>query len=387
MTDRHFQVRCRAVGAAWLVAVIATSIQAIAAHNNNFEVFRASSFNLMAGRDLYGANPTHHDFFKYSPTFALLFAPFAVLPFSLGLLAWNAANAGVLWWGVTRVLAPRPAFAVLLIVTLDLVGSMQNVQSNALSAGLMILAFGALQDRRELRAALLVALGTIIKIFPVIAGVFAIFRPYRLPRFAGYSALVAVVFVAAPLLVEPPAALMAQYRSWQAISSSDALMRGFSVMELWHLASGTDWANWPIQLAGVLLLLAPLVRLSYWGVELFRLRFLASVLMFCVLFNHKAESPSFVVALAGIGIWFAVSERRPLEWVVLGVVFVGTVLSSSDAMPKAWQEALFEPYRLKTVPVLLVWILTQTALWTMTPGRSSSAPPPAHPPVPEAAAR
>ena len=387
MTDRHFQNRCRVVAAVWLLAAIVTSIQAIAQHNNNFEVFRASSFNLMAGRDLYGANPSHHDFFKYSPTFALLFAPFALVPFSLGLLLWNAANAAVLWLGVTRVLAPRPAFAALLIVTLDLVGSMQNVQSNALSAGLMILAFGALQERKELRAAVFVAFGTIIKIFPIIAGVFAVLRPYRLPRFAGYSLLVAVVFIVAPLLVESPDALIAQYRSWQAISSSDALMRGFSVMELWHLLSGTDWPNWPMQLAGVVVLLAPLARYSYWGMELFRLRFLASVLMFCVLFNHKAESPSFVVAMAGIGIWFAVSEQRPLEWAVLGLVFIGTVLSSSDAMPKAWQQAVFEPYRLKTVPVLLVWILTQTALWRMTPVQSSSAPRPVRPPAPEASAR
>jgi hypothetical protein len=386
MTERHFQVRCRVVAVAWLVAVIVTSIQAIAAHNNNFEVFRASSFNLMAGRDLYGANPSHHDFFKYSPTFALLFAPFALLPFSLGLLAWNAANAGVLWMGVTRVLAPRVAFPALLIVTLDLVGSMQNVQSNALSAGLMMLAFGALHERKELRASVLVALGTIIKIFPIIAGVFVIFRPYRLPRFIGYSALVAAAVIAAPLLVESPSALMAQYRSWQAISTSDALMRGFSVMELWHLASGTDWPNWPIQLAGAGLLLAPLARYSYWGMELFRLRFLASVLMFCVLFNHKAESPSFVVAMAGVAIWFAISDRRPMDWAVLALVFIGTVLSSSDAMPKAWQQGFFEPYRVKTVPVLLVWILTQSALWRMTADQSSSAPHPARPPVPGAAA-
>lgn len=387
MADRHLQNRCRVLGAVWALAVIVTSVQAIAAHNNNFEVFRAASFNLLAARDLYGANPTHHDFFKYSPTFALLFAPFALLPFSAGLLLWNAVNAAALWIGLGKVLEQRQAFVARLIVTLDLVGSMQNVQSNALSAGLMILAFWDLQERRELRAAMWVAMGTIIKIFPIIAGVFALFRPYRLPRFVLCSALVALVFAAAPLLVESPSALAAQYRSWQAISSSDALMRGFSVMELWHLASGTAWPNWPFQLAGVAALLAPLVRYSFWGLPRFRLLFLASVLLFCVLFNHKAESPSFVVALAGVGIWFAVCERRAMDWALLALVFVGTVLSSSDAMPKAWQQSFFEPYRLKTVPVLIVWLVTQSMLWRMTPGQSSSAPHPARRSAPAAAAR
>jgi hypothetical protein len=386
MTDRHLQNRCRVLGAVWALAVIVTSVQAIAAHNNNFEVFRASSFNLLAARDLYSANPSHHDFFKYSPTFALLFAPFALLPFSLGLLLWNAVNAAALWVALGKVLEQRQAFVARLIVTLDLVGSMQNVQSNALSAGLMILAFWDLQQKRELRAAVWVALGTIIKIFPIVSGVFAVFRPYRLPRFVLYSVIVALVCAAAPLLVESPAALGAQYRSWEAISSRDALMRGFSVMELWHLASGTDWPNWPFQLAGAVALLAPLARYSFWGLPRFRLLFLASVLLFCVLFNHKAESPSFVVALAGVGIWFAVSDRSALDWALLGIVFVGSVLSSSDAMPKLWQQSFFEPYRLKTVPVLLVWLVTQSLLWKMSPGRSSSAPHPARQSAPAASA-
>jgi Glycosyltransferase family 87 len=302
------------------------------------------------------------------------------------LLLWNAVNAAALWVALGKVLEQRQAFVARLIVTLDLVGSMQNVQSNALSAGLMILAFWDLQQKRELRAAVWVALGTIIKIFPIVAGVFAVFRPYRLPRFVLYSVLVALVCVAAPLLVESPAALGAQYRSWQAISSSDTLMRGFSVMELWHLASGTNWPNWPFQLAGVVALLAPLARYSFWGLSRFRLLFLASVLLFCVLFNHKAESPSFVVALAGIGIWFAVSNRSAMDWALLGIVFVGTVLSSSDAMPKAWQQSFFEPYRLKTVPVLLVWLVTQSLLWKMSPGQSSSAPHPARQSAPAASA-
>jgi hypothetical protein len=356
--------------------VVLTSLQAGAHHNNNFEIFRTAWQNLIAGRDLYGASPNHQDFFKYSPTFALLFAPFALLPFTAGVLLWNAANAGALYWGLGKVLAPRQALAARGIVLLDAIGSMQNVQSNALSAGLMLFAFADLQRRREVRAAFAVALGTLIKIFPIIAGAFALFRPYRLPRFVGICAAVAILFIAAPLLVLSPAALLGQYRSWAAISGTDALTRGYSVMELLHLWLGTDWPNWPVQLLGAVALLAPLVRISDWGIERFRLLFLASVLMFCVLFNHKAESPSFVVAVAGIAIWFVLTRRDRLAWMVFALVVVGTMLSSSDAMPEALQEGFFEPYRAKTVPVLLAWLLTQWELWRPMPLRNASAPRP-----------
>jgi hypothetical protein len=362
----------------WLGAVVLTSLQAAAQHNNNFEIFRVASANLLDGHGLYGANPSHRDFYKYSPSFALLFIPFALVPSWLGILAWNAGNAAALFWGLGKVLEPRAALAARSIVLLDTIGSMQNVQSNALSAGLMILAFADLDRRRELRAALAIATGALIKVFPVAAGSFALFRPYRLPRFLLISAAVILGFLAAPLLVASPAELARHYREWGAISRSDALMRGYSVMEHLHLWTGTDWPNWPVQLAGTAVLLAPLVRLSRWGVGAYRLLFLASVLMFCVLFNHKAESPSFVVAVAGVAIWLVTTSRRPLDWLAFGLVVVGTILSASDAMPEALQEGWFEPYRLKTIPVLLVWILTQYALWTQgRPFRSASAPLPA----------
>jgi hypothetical protein len=379
MTDRHFQIQCRIVAAVWLLALVLVSLQASARHNNNFEIFRTAWDNLVAGRDLYGANPTHEDFYKYSPTFALLFAPFALVPFAAGVLLWNATNALALYWSIGRVLEPRAALAARAIVFLDAVGSMQNAQSNALSAGLMILAFSFLHARREVRAALVIAIGTAIKIFPIVAGVFALFRPYRLPRFALVSVAVALVFVAAPLAVLSPAELLAQYRSWGDISGRDALTRGYSVMEQVHLWTGLDWPNWPVQLFGAVVLLAPLARISRWGVERFRLLFLASVLMFSVLFNHKAESPTFVVAAAGVAVWFVVSARDRLAWSAFALFVVGTVLSASDAMPEALQEGFFEPYRFKTIPVLVVWILTQSALWreSSAPRQSGSVPLPA----------
>jgi hypothetical protein len=379
MTARHFQIQCRLMAAIWLAAVVVVSMQASAQHNNNFEIFRTAWGNLAAGRDLYGANPGHHDFYKYSPTFALLFAPLAVVPFALGMLLWNAANALALYWSLGRALEPRPALAARGIVFLDAVGSMQNAQSNALSAGLMITAFVLLYGRREFVGALAIALGAAIKIFPVVAGVFVVFRPYRLPRFLLVGAGVALLFLAAPLVLLSPGELLAQYRSWGAISGRDALTRGYSVMEQLHLWTGLNWPNWPVQLGGALVLLAPLARISRWGVERFRLLFLASVLMFCVLFNHKAESPTFVVAAAGVAIWFVVSARDRLAWGAFALFVVGTVLSASDAMPEALQEQVFEPYRFKTIPVLVVWILTQSALWreSSAPRQSESVPLPA----------
>src|SRR4051794_1450832 len=75
---------------AWLLVYlgIAASATAIcrAQRCNNFLISRAAFEHLRAARDLYAAYPAEHaDLFKYTPTFALLFAPFARLPFGLAL--------------------------------------------------------------------------------------------------------------------------------------------------------------------------------------------------------------------------------------------------------------------------------------------------------------
>ncbi|HMC56165.1 MAG TPA: glycosyltransferase family 87 protein [Gemmatimonadaceae bacterium] len=363
--SRRLRVGGYVLATVWVAAVLVTSLQAGAHRNNNFLIFLTAWDNLRAGRDMYAASGRHFDIFAYSPTFALLFAPFAALPFTIGVLLWNGVNAAALYWALGRVLTSRGALVARAIVFLDTVGAMQNVQSNALLAGLMIIAFAELERRHESRAAWAIGLGAAIKIFPLAAAIPGVFTPYRIPRLAIAGLLVAAILVAAPLLVTSPAALSMQYHQWAAHSSlQSATLRGYSVMEHLHLWLGVDWPNKPIQVIGVVILLAPLSQIPHWGSERFRRLFLASVLMFCVLFNHKSESPSFVIALAGVGIWFALSARRGVDWGVLAVVFVGTVLSASDAMPEFLQQRYFQPYRLKTLPVLLVWILTQVELWT-----------------------
>lgn len=351
----------------WVAAVLVVSAQVTVYRHANFEIFRTSWLNLLAGRDLYGSNPPL-DVFIYSPTFAVLFAPFALLPLWLGILLWNAVNAGALYWGLGRALEPEWAFAARAIVLVDTIGAMQNVQSNALVAGLMIMAFANLERRQEFRAAVAIGLGAVVKVFPLAAAAFAIFRPLRVPRFALYCCVVGLMLLALPLFFISPAALADQYRSWNNLQAGHE--RGLSVMQHLRMWLGGDWPSRPIQLMGVLILLAPLVQMPHWGSQRFRLLFLASTLMFCVLFNHAAESPSFVIAVAGVAIWFVLSRRDTFAWAVLAIVFVGTTLSATDVVPAVLRQQFFVPYKIKTLPILLAWIVTQFELWR----RSVSAP-------------
>ena len=324
------------VAALWVIAVIATTVQQGVTHqNNNFLIFRAASLHLLHGLDLYAAYPTlHFDFYKYSPSFALLFLPLAVLPFALSMLLWNALNASVLYFAIGRVLPRRAATIARAIVFLDMLGSLQNVQSNALVAGLIILTFIAYEEARPVLGSFYAGVGTMIKIFPLAGVSFAIFHPRKV-RVAIAATVGMIVLLLLPLLVTPWSTLMAQYASWHAIESKDAMDRGFTVMQMTELLFRQGWPNWPQQVGGTLLLVAPvLLRRERWSEWSFRLTYLCSVLVFCVIFNHQSESPTFVIAVAGAAIWFAaLAKPTRMEWALFVFLVVCTILASSDAMP------------------------------------------------------
>src|SRR3989440_2992076 len=182
---------------------LVTVQQALLGHPNNLSIFRPASLNLLAGRDLYAAHPEQHlDFYKYSPTFALLFAPLAYLPFALAFLCWSLLNGLLLWYALDRLLPERQATLAIGLLYLEVLFAMQYGQSNALVAALMVLAFVALERGRQLEAATELALGAAIKLFPLALLPIAVCHPRR-ARFALLFLGVATTLVVLPLLAVP----------------------------------------------------------------------------------------------------------------------------------------------------------------------------------------
>jgi hypothetical protein len=329
----------------------------------NFEIFRAASRHLVRGEDLYAFRPAElRDRFKYSPTFALLFAPLAWLPWPLALFLWNALNALLLFASIDRLLPRGPAVFSQACLFPEVLRSMQNAQSNALVAALIILTFVALERGRTWRAATTALLGACIKIFPLAALTFAIPRRKTL-QVALAAPLVGLVLLLAPLLVTGPATLLAQYRSWGGTEALDAQQRWFSVMELLHRAFGADWPSWSVQVAGVVVLLAPLaLRRARWADAGFRTLYLCSVLLFVCLFNHQAERSSYLIAFTGSTIWFAVGVRTLPRSILYTVALLSIPLMSTLLpVPDAFRSPTAMLFRL-AIPTLAIWIAIQRDL-------------------------
>ena len=327
-------------------------------HYNNYIIFKQSFFHLLQHQDLYAWYlPEQWDLFKYSPAFALLFGVFAYLPDAVGLTLWNLLNAFCVFVAIRQLptLDARAKISILLFVLIEMTTSLQNAQSNAMMTGLLVMAFVRLEKGDYFLAALFITLTAFIKIFGVFALILYVFYPGKV-RLAAYTAICFVLMTILPLAVVSIDQLKFLYVSWLHMLIDDhSASYGLSVMG-WL----TTWFHLGIDKnivvgAGLLIIGLPFLRLKKYNDYYFRLLMLSAVLLWIVIFNHKAESPTFIIAMAGAGIWYFHKKRNTIDLVLIILAFIFTSLSPTDLFPQWIQDNFFDPYAIKVVPCILIW--------------------------------
>jgi hypothetical protein len=335
--------------------------------HNNYLIFARSFFNLLAEKNLYLLYPKYYfDLYLYSPTFALFMGPLAVLPTWLGLFLWNALNNAVLYFAARRLFPDdnRRQALFLLLILVDVLTALHNSQANCLLTGLMLWTYIHLQNRRAGWAGLCLALAAFIKVYGIAVGLLFLFYP-GFWRNALWAAFWLVVLALAPLLVVSWAALQMIYHGWFEVVSQKATGIQLSLMGVLQ-----SWFDFPLRLRGIVqalglgvLTLPALLYRTAWGEATYRRLYVASILIFVVIFNQMAESPTYIIAVAGFMLWF-LSYRRStnLGWLLFGLAFALTSLSATDLVPHAVRNAYFDVYKLKAVPMIVAWFFIQQQL-------------------------
>ena len=151
--------------------------------------------------------------------------------------------------------------------------------------------------------------------------------------------------------------------SWLGLLRSDYLApEKLSVVNWLHAWFGLNWPNPSVQTAGACLLLLPLLRRSCYDDYQFRIHFLSSLLIFLVIFNHKAESPMFVLVLTGAAIWFVTTHHTLWRIGLIVLMLALTSFASTDVVPRHIRQTITTPMVLKTLPVIVIWLVMQFEL-------------------------
>jgi hypothetical protein len=76
-----------------------------------------------------------------------------------------------------------------------------------------------------------------------------------------------------------------------------------------------------------------------------------------VAFNHKAEPNTFVIAVAGVAVWYLARPPSALRITLVALTFILTCVSTTSVFPTVIRRELIQPYSLRVLPCLLVWLV------------------------------
>ena len=210
----------------------------------------------------------------------------------------------------------------------------------------------------------MIVVGTLVKIYGI-AGLAFFFFARRKGRFLWALVGWSVVCFVLPMLLSSPGYILEQYAVWPEalVAKSEAnlfaLYQNISLPGMVRKISGwTDYSDLWIILPGMALFALPYLRRGQYGQPAFRLMFLASAMLFVVLFSTGSESSGYIIALTGVAIWYVGVPWRRSRWDVALLVFafVLTSLSPSDLFPRSVFKRYVLPYALKALPCILVWL-------------------------------
>ncbi len=152
------------------------------------------------------------------------------------------------------------------------------------------------------------------------------------------------------------------------LSNDHSISYGYSVMGLLNVVTDIGSYRNIIVIVGAIILLIPMIKIREYNNYLFKYLTLASILIWVVIFNHKAESPTFIIAITGVALWFVKSKMNIINIVLFIAAIVLTSLSPTDLFPASIRDEFIIPYSLKVLPCILIWIKIIYDVMVIKPG-------------------
>jgi hypothetical protein len=334
--------------------------------NNNYLIFKYTYLHAVDHLNLYKLySHQYFDSNHYGPFFSLLIAPFALLPDYFGMLFWQLANILFLYFAIKQLPLNKAKIPIVYwIITHELLTAMFALQFNISIAAIIIFAFVFIEREKNFWAAFVIVLGTFVKLYGIVGLAFFFFAKQK-PKFILYCIFWSIVFFVAPMVLFTPQYILQCYADWyhslaekQLQNASLTSMQDISIMGMVRRITGNaQISNLPFLAIGIVLFSIPYLRIKQYAAPIFRLLFLASTLIFAVIFSNSSESPTYIIAFCGVAIWFVVQENPKNYWVIALFIFalLLTSFSPSDLFPKFVRENYIKPYSLKALPCILIW--------------------------------
>ena len=331
---------------------------------NNYLIFKYTFINTIKGQGLFQEQPQYFfDSNHYGPFFALIFAPFALLPDFLGIPLWALFVSLTLYYAIRKLsVSENQQNLILLICSHELLTSLFNLQSNAFIAALIILTYIFSIKHKEILSGLLIAIGFLIKLYGFVGFAFILFSKNKVKYIVSFL-IFTVLLALLPALISSVPFQIQGYQDWYISLSTknslnlESVMQNISAIGLIQKNINADATTRNILLCGLLMMLAQvLVNYKRFNNTRFQLLLLSSVLLFTVLFSTGSESATYIIAFPGVAIWYVTKEKKTYwDHFLLAFAIILTSFSPSDLFPPDARTFVRE-YKLKALPCFLIWL-------------------------------
>ncbi|RZL69149.1 MAG: DUF2029 domain-containing protein [Pedobacter sp.] len=361
-----FLLKKECIVAVYIILAIVAGLKQYQHHSyNNYLIFKYVYYHTLDLQNLFDNYPEYGDSNHYGPVFSIFIAPFALLPDGLGMILWNVANVAILLWGIFSLpISINKRSIIAWICAHEALTALFSFQFNIALTGLIMLSFSYLVKQKEIQSAFFIAIGTLIKLYGIVGLAFFFFSRNKV-KFIIAGVVALCVLFALPMLLSSPSFVVQSYADWYHSlvhkNSTNASLTSFqdiSIMGMARRISGdVSLSNTPFLLGGLLLFGLPYLRINQFKYLAFRLMLLASTLIFTVIFSSGSESPTYIIAFAGVAIWFIVQQKPKNKWILALFIFafVLTSLSPTDIFPSAIKEFI-RLYSLKALPCVVIWL-------------------------------
>jgi hypothetical protein len=210
----------------------------------------------------------------------------------------------------------------------------------------------------------MICIGTFIKLYGIVGLAFFFLSDNKAKFILSILFWSAVLFVL-PMAISSPSYIIQTYHDWYGDlltknqNNIGPSLQDISAMGLIrNLFNYRQLSNITVIIPGILLFATWYLRAKYYRVVPYQLLLLASTLIFVIIFSSSSESPTYIIAFAGVGIWFMNLERpvTVFEISLFAFALILTSLSPSDLFPKYIRVHYVLPYKLKALPCVLIWL-------------------------------
>ena len=160
----------------WFILALVTAVKQYTRDSyNNYKIFKHVYYNIVNGSNLYGSYPDLYlDHNHYGPFFSILIAPFALMPDWLGTVFWNIAITAFLIYAIFKLpIKEINKVAILWICTNEVTTALLSYQFNLVIAGIIVLSFCYILEKKEPKSALAIMVGTFVKLYGIVGLVFS----------------------------------------------------------------------------------------------------------------------------------------------------------------------------------------------------------------------